>query len=59
MAHAEVLPYFEACALFVVPSRAEPFGAFLVERDDEAEMAAKIRWEDRVKDYLAIYEDAN
>jgi glycosyltransferase involved in cell wall biosynthesis len=113
MAHADVLPYFEACALFVVPSRVEPFGlvvleaayykkgmvctrvggipeiitdnvsGFLVEPDDAAGMAGKIgillrdpalaerfgaqaqqammarfRWEDRVKDYLAIYEGA-
>jgi hypothetical protein len=31
MAHAEVLPYFEACALFVVTSRAEPFGLVVLE----------------------------
>jgi glycosyltransferase involved in cell wall biosynthesis len=113
MAHARVLPYFSACTLFVVPSRAEPFGlvlleaayykkgmvctraggipeivtdnvsAFLVEADDPVAMAAKMaillrdpelaarlgqraheilmtrfRWEDRVKDYIAVYEGA-
>jgi phosphatidylinositol alpha-1,6-mannosyltransferase len=109
--HAEVLPYVAACSVFVVPSRAEPFGlvvleaayyrkgmvctrvggipeiltddasAFLVEPDDPIALADRIaillresdraalfgreahdilmtrfRWEDRVKDYLAVYE---
>jgi glycosyltransferase involved in cell wall biosynthesis len=109
--HAEVLPYVAACSVFVVPSRAEPFGlvvleaayyrkgmvctrvggipeiltddasAFLVDPDDPITLADRIatllrdperaarfgreahdilmtrfRWEDRVKDYLTIYE---
>lgn len=31
VAHAEVPPLFAACALFVLPSRAEPFGLVLLE----------------------------
>jgi glycosyltransferase involved in cell wall biosynthesis len=31
MAHAKVLAYFEACSLFVVASRAEPFGLVVLE----------------------------
>jgi glycosyltransferase involved in cell wall biosynthesis len=109
--HARVLPYFAACTLVAVPSRAEPFGlvlleaayyekgmvctrvggipeivtddvsALLVEPDDPAAMAAgmtillrdparaarlgrrarevlitRFRWEDRVKDYIDVYE---
>jgi glycosyltransferase involved in cell wall biosynthesis len=112
--HAEVLPYIAACRLFVVPSRAEPFGlvvleaayyrkgmvctrvggipeiltdnatALLVEPDDHIALAEKMaillrdpdraarfgnqahqtlmrrfRWDDRVHDYLAIYETSS
>lgn len=111
MARPRVLSYVSACTLFVVPSRAEPFGlvvleaayykkamvctrvggipeivtdnvsAFLVEADDHVAMASKMaillrdpdlaarfgqrahevllarfRWEERVKDYIAVYE---
>jgi glycosyltransferase involved in cell wall biosynthesis len=107
----EVLPFFSSCALFVLPSRAEPFGlvlleaayykrpivctavggvpeiitdnvsGFVVPPNDPGTMAAKMamllgdpclaarfgarahetllarfRWEDRVRDYLAVYE---
>jgi glycosyltransferase involved in cell wall biosynthesis len=111
MAHVRVQPYLSSCTIFVLPSRAEPFGlvvleaayyrkgmvctrvggipeivadnvsALLVEADDHVAMAAKMRlllrnpdlaaslgarahdslmarfrWEQRVKDYVAVYE---
>jgi glycosyltransferase involved in cell wall biosynthesis len=112
-ARDDVLPLFAACSVFVLPSRAEPFGVVLLEAayykrpivctavggvpeiitdgvngylvapDDPEEMAEKIqtllrqpglaerfggaahetvrtrfRWEDRVQDYVTVYEDA-
>jgi glycosyltransferase involved in cell wall biosynthesis len=110
-AREDVFPFLSACSVFVLPSRAEPFGlvlleaayykrpivctavggvpeiitdnvsGFLVPADDPAAMATKtmallrgprlaerfgvrahhtllttFRWEDRMRDYLAIYE---